>query len=181
LSKFYFTGIIEGVIISKTLIGIWEDTMDINCNNQLDDLDFQILSILFNDSRTPFLEIARQCHVSGGTIHVRMKKMEDLGIIKGTKLIIDNSKLGYDVCCFIGIHLNKSSSYSSVLNEMKKINEIVELHNITGEYSLFLKVMCKNILHLQDLLMNKIQVIDGVESTNTFISLLQPIDRNIRL
>jgi Lrp/AsnC family transcriptional regulator for asnA, asnC and gidA len=77
--------------------------------NGLDDLDLQILDVLIKDSRTPYLEIARQCHVSGGTIHVRMKKMEDMGIIKGTKLIIDNSKLGYDVCCFIGIFLERAS------------------------------------------------------------------------
>lgn len=155
--------------------------MDGVCNLQLDDLDFQILSILFNDSRTPFLEIARQCHVSGGTIHVRMKKMEDMGIIKGTKLIVDNSKLGFDVCCFVGIRIDKSSSYPDVLKEMKSINEVVELHYTTGEYSIFIKVVCKNISHLQDLLMNKIQCISGIQSTNTFISLLKPIDRNVRL
>lgn len=155
--------------------------MDGVCCQQLDDLDFQILSILFNDSRTPFLEIARQCHVSGGTIHVRMKKMEDMGIIKGTKLIVDNSKLGYDVCCFIGIRLDKSSSYFSAVEELKNINEIIELHYTTGEYSIFIKVLCKNISHLQDLLMSKIQSIAGIQSTNTFISLLKPIDRNIKL
>lgn len=155
--------------------------MDGVCCQQLDDLDFQILSILFNDSRTPFLEIARQCHVSGGTIHVRMKKMEDMGIIKGTKLIVDNSKLGYDVCCFIGIRLDKSSSYSSVLEELKVINEIVELHYTTGDYSILIKILCKNIAHLQNLLMNKIHNITGIQSTNTFISLLKPIDRNLKL
>jgi Lrp/AsnC family transcriptional regulator, regulator for asnA, asnC and gidA len=155
--------------------------MDGACNLQLDDLDLQILSILFNDSRTPFLEIARQCHVSGGTIHVRMKKMEDMEIIKGTKLIVDNSKLGYDVSCFVGIRVDKASSYPEVLQEMKTIDEIVELHYTTGEYSIFIKVMCKNISHLQDLLMNRIQCINGIQSTNTFISLLQPIDRNIKL
>ena len=146
----------------------------------LDELDIQILDILVKDSRTPYLEIARQCHVSGGTIHVRMKKMEDLGIIKGTKLIIDNSKLGYDVCCFIGIYLDKAISYANVLNELKKINEIVELHYTTGEYSIFSKVICKSISDLQDVLMTKIQVIDGVQRTSTFISLSQPIDRNIQ-
>jgi Lrp/AsnC family transcriptional regulator, regulator for asnA, asnC and gidA len=155
--------------------------MDGACCQQLDDLDFQILSILFNDSRTPFLEIARQCHVSGGTIHVRMKKMEDMGIIKGTKLLVDNSKLGYDVCCFIGIRLDKSSSYTSALEQLQSISEIIELHYTTGDYSILIKVLCKNISHLQDLLMNKIQSISGIQSTNTFISLLKPIDRNIKI
>lgn len=147
--------------------------------NGLDDLDLQILDILIKDSRTPFLEIARQCHVSGGTIHVRMKKMEDMGITKGTKLIIDTSKLGYDVCCFIGIFLDRAKSFNYVLDQLKLIKEIVELHYTTGEYSIFIKVICKNINDLQNLLMNKIQSVDGIQRTDTFISLFQPIDRNI--
>ncbi len=154
--------------------------MSFYSNPQLDDLDYQILEILIKDSRTPYLEIARMCHVSGGTIHVRMKKMEDMGIIKGTKLLLDTSKLGYDVCCFVGIFLDKSSSFSYVLEEMKKIKEIVELHYTTGEYSIFVKVICKSISHLQDLLMNKVHVINGIQRTDTFISLSQPIDRNIQ-
>lgn len=153
--------------------------MDINVNG-LDDLDLQILDVLIKDSRTPYLEIARQCHVSGGTIHVRMKKMEDMGIIKGTKLIIDNSKLGYDVCCFIGIFLERASSFDVALTQLQEIKEIVELHYTTGEYSIFVKVICKNINDLQNLLRTKIQAVDGIRRTDTFISLLQPIDRNIQ-
>jgi Lrp/AsnC family transcriptional regulator for asnA, asnC and gidA len=154
--------------------------MDVNISG-LDVLDIQILDILVKDSRTPYLEIARQCHVSGGTIHVRMKKMEDMKIIKGTKLIIDSSKLGYDVCCFVGIYLDKASSYPAALEELHLIKEIVELHYTTGEYSIFAKVVCKSIRDLQDLLMSKIQIISGVQRTSTFISLSQPIDRNIQL
>jgi Lrp/AsnC family transcriptional regulator for asnA, asnC and gidA len=147
----------------------------------LDELDYQILEILIKDSRTPYLEIARNCHVSGGTIHVRMNKMQEMGLIKGTRLILDTSKLGYDVCCFIGIFLNKASSYPDVLEQLKEIKEIVELHYTTGAYSIFIKVMCKSISNLQDLLMNRLQVISGVQSTDTFITMSQPIDRNISL
>ncbi|MBU5315285.1 Lrp/AsnC ligand binding domain-containing protein [Clostridium bornimense] len=154
--------------------------MNLNING-LDELDLQILDILIKDSRTPFLEIARKCHVSGGTIHVRMKKMEDMGIIKGTKLMIDNSKLGYDVTCFMGIYLDKAASYPNVLDALNNIKEIVELHYTTGEYSIFMKVICKNISDLQDLLLNKIQTIEGIQRTDTLISLSQPIDRNIEL
>lgn len=153
--------------------------MNINING-LDDLDLQILDVLIKDSRTPYLEIARQCHVSGGTIHVRMKKMEEMGIIKGTKLIIDNSKLGYDVCCFIGIFLERASSFDHALTQLSNINEIVELHYTTGEYSIFIKVICKSINDLQNLLRTKIQAVDGIQRTDTFISLFQPIDRNIQ-
>lgn len=147
----------------------------------LDELDLQILEILIKDSRTPFLEIARQCHVSGGTIHVRMNKMEELGIIKGTKLIVDTGKLGYDVCCFVGLYIDNSSSFNYVIDKLNKINEILEIHYTTGEYSMFIKIVCKNTNDLQNLLLNKIQIIDGIQRTVTFISLSQPLDRNIQL
>ncbi|WP_376778034.1 Lrp/AsnC ligand binding domain-containing protein [Inconstantimicrobium mannanitabidum] len=150
-------------------------------NSQLDELDLQILDILIKDCRTPYLEIARICHVSGGTIHVRMKKMEDLGIIKGTRILLNLPTLGYDVCCFVGVYVDKTSSFSAVCDELSKINEVVELHLITGNYSLFAKLVCKNITDLQDILMNKVNVISGIERTDTLISLSQPIDRNIKL
>ncbi len=155
--------------------------MTIVNSTQLDELDLQILDILIKDCRTPYLEIARICHVSGGTIHVRMKKMEDLGIIKGTRILLNLPKLGYDVCCFVGIYIDKTSSYTSVFDEISKIKEVVELHLITGDYSIFAKVICKSISDLQDLLMNKINSIQGIQRTDTFISLSQPIDRNIQL
>ena len=120
--------------------------MALNQAYQLDELDFQILDILIKDCRTPYLEIARLCHVSGGTIHVRMKKMEELGIIKGTKILLNLPKLGYDVCCFVGIYIDKTSSFSEVFEEMSKIKEVVELHLTTGNYSVFAKVICKNSL-----------------------------------
>ncbi|MDY6012431.1 Lrp/AsnC ligand binding domain-containing protein [Clostridium sp.] len=155
--------------------------MAINTHLQLDDLDLQILDLLIKDCRTPYLEIARICHVSGGTIHVRMKKMEDMGIIKGTRIILNLPKLGYDVCCFVGVYVDKTSSFDSVIEEMQKISEVVELHLTTGDYSVFAKVICKNIADLQEILMNKINTISGIQRTDTFISLSQPIDRNITL
>lgn len=149
--------------------------------NELDELDIQILDILIQDSRTPYVEIARKCHVSGGTIHVRMKKMEDLGIIKGTKLLVDYSKLSYDVCCFIGVYLEKDSAFDEVIDKLKEFNEIVELHFTTGQYSIFMKVICRSINELQNLIRKKIHIVDGVQKTDTFISLLQPIERNIQI
>jgi len=148
---------------------------------QLDDLDLQILDILIKECRTPYLEIARICHVSGGTIHVRMKKMEDSGIIKGSRILLDNSKLGYDVCCFVGIYVDKTSSFQSVFDEMKTIDEVVELHLTTGNYSMFAKIITKNIGHLQSVLLDKLNNISGIQRTDTFVSLFQPIERNITI
>lgn len=148
---------------------------------QLDDLDFQILDILIKDCRIPYLEIARLCHVSGGTIHVRMKKMEDAKIIKGSRILLDHSKLGYDVCCFVGIYVDKTSSFQAVFDEMKTISEVVELHLTTGNYSMFAKIITKNMAHLQSVLLDKVNNITGIQRTDTFISLYQPIERNISL
>lgn len=149
--------------------------------NNLDKLDLDILDILIKDCKTPYLEIARMCHVSGGTIHVRMKKMEDLGILLGYNLLLDLPKLGFDVCCFVGIFTNGASSLSEIIKEMQKINEIVELHLTTGDFEIFIKVICRNITHLQDILINHINKIKGIHITNTFISLSQKINRNIIL
>ncbi len=155
--------------------------MAVNAHLQLDDLDLQILDLLIKDCRTPYLEIARICHVSGGTIHVRMKKMEDMGIIKGTRIILNLPKLGYDVCCFVGIYVDKTSSFDTVIDQIQSITEVVELHLTTGNYSMFAKLSCKNIEDLQNILLNKINNISGIQRTDTFISLSQPIDRNITL
>ncbi|EOR26281.1 MULTISPECIES: Lrp/AsnC ligand binding domain-containing protein [Clostridium] len=155
--------------------------MSLNLTYQLDELDLQILDLLIKDCRTPYLEIARICHVSGGTIHVRMKKMEELGIIKGTRILLNLPKLGYDVCCFVGIYVDKTSSFDSVFEELSRIKEVVELHLTTGNYSIFAKVVCKNITDLQDILLNKINTITGIQRTDTIISLDQPIDRNITI
>lgn len=155
--------------------------MALNQNSQVDELDLQILDLLIKDSRTPYLEIARICHVSGGTIHVRMKKMEEMGIIKGTRIVLDLPKLGYDVCCFVGIYIDRTSSFKNVFEELSKIKEVVELHLTTGDYSVFAKVICKNTTDLQDILLNKINIIDGIQRTETIISLEQPIDRNITI
>lgn len=155
--------------------------MAIISNTNLDELDLQILELLIKDCRTPYLEIARICHVSGGTIHVRMKKMEDLGIIRGSRIVLNLPKLGYDVCCFVGIYVDKPSSFAKVFDEMSKIKEVIELHLTTGDYSMFAKIVCSNISDLQDVLLNKINNIDGISRTDTFVSLSQPIDRNISL
>lgn len=155
--------------------------MNDNVLNNLDKLDYDILNILIKDCKTPYLEIARMCHVSGGTIHVRIKKMEDLGILKGYSLTLDLPKLGFDVCCFVGICIDVSSSLPEVIKQMEKINEIVELHFTTGDFEILVKLICKNINHLQNLLVDKIHLIKGVQRTNTFISLSQSITRTITI
>lgn len=150
-------------------------------NLEIDNLDIQILSYLMNDATTPYTEIAKKLIVSGGTIHVRMKKMEDMGIIKGSNLIIDAQKIGYDVCAFLGIFLEKGSIYKDAVEKLREVKEIVELHYCTGAYSMFAKIICRDTNHLRSVLNDSIQAIEGIQRTETFISLEESIKRQIKL
>ena len=146
-------------------------------SNEIDKLDKQILSILMRNAKKAYTDIAKQLYVSGGTIHVRMKKLEEAGIVKGYNLTVDHSKLGYDICAFLGIYLDKSSLYNEVLEELERIPEIVGAHYTTGQYSIFAKIICQDTNHLRQVLHDKIQKISGIQRTETFISLEESIDR----
>ena len=149
--------------------------------HELDHLDRQILSILMEDAKIPYTDIARQLDVSGGTVHVRMKKLEDLGIVKGARLEVDEAKLGYDIISFIGIFLEKSSLYQEVISQINEIPEVVNAYYTTGNYSIFTKIICKDTDDLRKLLSEKIQAISGIQRTETFIALEERIDRPITL
>ena len=145
----------------------------------LDDVDLQILSMLMKDAKTPYTDIAKKLFVSSGTVHVRMKKMEDLGIIKSFNLQLNYGKLGYDITAFLGIYLDKSSLYDEVAEQLKQISEVVEANYTTGLYSIFAKIVCKDTNHLRLILHDKIQKISGIQRTETFISLEQSISRPV--
>ena len=148
-------------------------------NLYIDPLDKSILKSLMHDARTPYLEIARTNKVTGPTIHQRINKLESTGIISGTKLIVNHKKLGYSITVFIGVFLEKGSLYEETLKILKKIPEITECYYTTGNYSLFLKLLCKSPEHLMEILNKKLQPIPGVERTETIISLEQSINRQI--
>jgi Lrp/AsnC family transcriptional regulator for asnA, asnC and gidA len=150
-------------------------------NLQIDNVDVEILSMLIENAHIPYTEIAKKILVSAGTIHVRMKKLENLGIVKGATLIIDPIRLGFDLTAFLGIYLEKGSIYKDVIKELKQIAEVVEAYYTTGSYSIFAKIICKNTEHLRHVLNDKIQPIDGIQRTETFISLEESIKRNVKL
>ena len=150
-------------------------------NFEIDKLDRDILIILMKDALAPYTDIAKQLVVSPGTIHVRMKKMEEMGIVLGSRLEINPSKLGYDICAFLGIYLEKAAEYNDAVQRLKKIKEIVELHYTTGAYSMFAKIICKDTQHLRQVLNEKIQAIKGVQRTETFISLEESIKRQVEI
>ena len=148
---------------------------------ELDVLDRKILTILMEDAVVPYTEIAKQLDVSAGTIHVRMKKLLEQGVVKGSQLIIDPVVIGYDICAFIGIFLDKGSAYADVRKQMMNIQEIVDLQYTTGVYSIFAKVLCRDTNHLREVLNEKIQPIQGIQRTETFIALEQGFARQINI
>src|SRR3954453_22088636 len=145
----------------------------------LDKLDFQIIQEMMGNAEISYADLGKKLFVSGGTIHVRIKKLEELGVGKGTKLNVDIKTLGYDVIVFIGIFLEKSSLYDTVAKELRKIPEIVRLNYTTGNYSMFAEVVCKDIQQLRFVLHDELQKIKGIERTETFISLDESFNRNV--
>jgi len=152
-----------------------------NKSKELDKLDRQILSALMKNSKIPYTELAQKLYVSGGTIHVRMKKLEEMGIVRGHNLVVDYSVLGYDVCAFLGVYLDKSSLYDTVIKELKNIPEVVNAHYTTGVYSVFAKIVCRDTDHLREVLHDQILMINGIQRTETFISLEERIDRPVNI
>ncbi len=150
-------------------------------NYELDNVDFKILELLMQDAKRPYTEVAKKVNVSQGTVHVRMAKMEEAGIIDKTSLRINYANLGYDITAFIGIYLEKSALYEKVLAKLKDIPEIVNIHYTTGNYSMFVKIHCRDTNHLKEVLHDKMQQVEGIERTETMISLEESLDRSLRL
>ena len=158
-----------------------KNTPKLNIDKSLDKLDLQIIQSMMLDAEISYADLGKQLFVSGGTIHVRIKKLEELGIVQGKKLAVDMKVLGYDVIAFIGIYLEKSSLYDSVAEALQKIPQIVRLNYTTGNYSMFAEIVCKDIQQLRFVLHDELQKIKGIERTETFISLEESFSRNVRV
>lgn len=146
---------------------------------KIDELDRKILSFLVNDARKPFLEIARACGVSGAAIHQRVKRLEDNGIISGFSAHVKPSAIGLPVCAFISLNLSQADRLTEVVEQLKRIPEIVECHFITGRASMLIKAHCASYDHLMEIIINGINKIDSVQSTETMISLIEPFERQV--
>jgi len=148
---------------------------------QLDKLDLQLIAALTANADISYADLGKQLFVSGGTIHVRMKKLQDMGIAVGNRLEVDLKALGYDITAFVGIYLEKSSLYDIVAQELQKIPEIVRLNYTTGNYSMFIEIVCKDINQLRYVLHDALQKIKGIERTETFISLEESFRRAVQV
>ena len=146
---------------------------------KIDKLDRKILEIITNNARMPFKDVAQLCGVSRAAIHQRVQRMMDMNVIIGSGYIVNPKMLGYQMCVYVGITLEKGSMYKEVVKELEKIPEIVESQYTLGAYTLLIKLYAKNDEHLMELLNGKIQEINGVASTETLTSLDQRIRRSL--
>lgn len=143
-----------------------------------DNLDLRILNVLSRNARKPFLEIARECNVSGAAIHQRIQKLLASGIIKGFETIINHEAAGYDTCAYIGFFLNDPGRFDEIVERLREIPEIVECHYTTGKYDILIKVYARDNEHLLDFIHRKLQTL-GVGRTETIISFKEEFLRQV--
>ena len=148
---------------------------------KLDGIDKKILQMLMENSRRPILEIAKNIGISGAAIHQRLRKLEKNNLIIGSSIKVNTKILGYTTMAFIGIFLDRATNNKAVVNQLKEIKEILECHYTTGDWSILAKLICKDNEDLMEILTKKIQTINGVARTETYISLEQQISRQITL
>lgn len=150
-------------------------------NYQIDNIDLKILNILSSNAKMPYTEVAKKVFVSGGTVHVRMRKLEKMGVVRGTKLDIDYARLGYNISCYMGIYLEKSYLYKNAVDSLKRIPEVLEIHAITGQYTIFIKILCKDTPHFREILDTKIHKVKGITRTESFMSIEETLKGSISL
>ena len=147
----------------------------------MDTIDRTILRLLMKNARMPYLEIARECGISGAAIHQRVKKLTDMGVIQGTRLVVDPKSLGFDVCAIIGIQLREVALHDSTVETLIKVPEVVECYFLTGKYNLLIKVFCRDNDHLMHTIFDKILTVPSIVSTETFISLHDAFSRQVSI
>jgi Lrp/AsnC family transcriptional regulator for asnA, asnC and gidA len=144
----------------------------------LDSLDRKILKLIANNARMPFLEVARECNVSGAAIHQRIQKLTSLGVLKGSGFVIDPEKVGYETCAYVELYLKDPSSFDNVVEALRQIPEVTECHFTTGGCDLFIKLYAKNNHHMLNIIHDKLQPL-GLSRSETIVSLNVPIDRQL--
>ena len=149
--------------------------------HHIDELDKKILSLITKNARIPYLEVARECKVSGAAIHQRIQRLSKMGVITGSEFSISPKKIGFNTCAYVGIFLDSAHLYPEVVEQLEQIPEITQCHYITGGYAIFIKIFTRNNEDLKLLLVDKVQAIKGISRTETFISLEESFNRQLPL
>ncbi|MDG1653677.1 MAG: Lrp/AsnC ligand binding domain-containing protein [Flavobacteriaceae bacterium] len=147
----------------------------------IDGIDKIILKLLTKDARTPIVTLSKATGISGAAVHQRLKKLEKAEVISGSQIILNPKILGFKTMAFIGVFLDKAIRNPEAVKQLEQIDEVIECHYTTGNWSIFIKLLCRDNEHLMELLNKKIQSVEGVSRTETFISLQQQLNRQIRL
>lgn len=147
-------------------------------NSNLDALDKKILRLIAKDARIPFLEVARECNVSGAAIHQRIQKLQSQGVLRGSQFIIDPEALGYDTCAYIGLYLKNPENFDKVVAELERMPEVVECHYTTGSFDMFIKIYAQNNHHLLNIIHDKLQPL-GLSRSETIVSFNAVINRQL--
>ena len=147
---------------------------------KLDDVDHQILDMLIDNTRIPFTDIAKKLLISAGTVHVRVRKMEEAGLIKGSSLILDYNKLGYSFIAYVGIFLQNTSQIKFVIQRINEIPNVTVAHITTGKFNIYAKIRAKSTQDAKDIIF-KLDDIEGVNRTESMISLEESINDKKRL
>lgn len=145
----------------------------------IDQLDEKILKLITRNARIPFLEVARECGVSGAAIHQRVQRLLNIGVISGSEFIVNPQRLGYNTCAFMGVHLDKAKYHKQVVEALRAIPEVVECHYTTGQYAIFVKIQTKTNKHLKQIIDEELQDIEGIARTETFMSLEMDFKRQV--
>lgn len=145
----------------------------------IDELDEKILKLITKNARIPFLEVARECGVSGAAIHQRVQRLLNIGVVSGSEFIVNPQKLGYNTCAYMGIYLEKAKYHTQVVEALRNIPEVVECHYVTGQYAIFIKIQTKTNKHLKMLVGEQLQEIEGIARSETFISLEMDFKRQV--
>lgn len=152
----------------------------INSSYHLDSVDKEIIYMLMDNAKTSLAYISKNVGISTTAVHQRIKKLEQAGVIENSISFLNPRKIGYKVVSYIGVFLDQPSYYHDAVKALKEVNEVVEAHYTTGNYTIFLKVLCRDNDHLMEIL-NKLQKLKGVTRTETFISLEQSINRQLKV
>lgn len=145
----------------------------------IDELDEKILKLITKNARIPFLEVARECGVSGAAIHQRVQRLLNIGVVTGSEFIVNPQKLGYNTCAYMGIYLEKAKFHTQVVEALRNIPEVVECHYVTGQYAIFVKIQTKTNRHLKELIDKELQDVEGIARSETFISLEMDFKRQV--
>lgn len=170
----------KNIVFCRFLLTLYQQTNYIMAKNTIDELDKKILNLIANDARMPFLEVARVCGVSGAAIHQRVLKMQEQGVIKGSQFVIDPEKVGYETCAYVGLYLKDPARFDKVVEELRRIPEVVECHYTTGGYDMFIKLYAKNNHHLLNIIHERLQPL-GLSRSETIVAFNAVIDRQIPL